>query len=123
MSLNAYTGWGISTALLWLMNKRSNKDTSSQQDPSNLSVNTSATKIGSPIPVILGRGIVKEPLISYFGDFAYAPYTETYSAHAHFDGRSMVISLILQYIALSVTGHQVGTADVRGNLDDGTKGR
>ena len=41
MSLNAYTGWGISTALLWLMNKRSNKDTSSQQDPSNLSVNTS----------------------------------------------------------------------------------
>lgn len=103
MSLNAYTGWGISTALLWLINKRSSKDTSSQQDPSNLSVNSSATKIGSPIPIILGRGIIKEPLISYFGDFAYAPYTETYSAHAQFDGKSLVINLILAVIASAFT--------------------
>lgn len=112
MSLNAYTGWGISTALLWLMNKRSNKDTSSQQDPSNLSVNSSATKIGSPIPVILGRGIIKEPLISYFGDFDYAPYTETYSAHAHFDGKSMVIGLILTVIASAFTTINVTPAVV-----------
>ena len=113
MSLNAYTGWGISTALLWLMNKRSNKDTSSQQDPSNLSVNTSATKIGSPIPVILGRGIVKEPLISYFGDFDYAPYTETYSAHANFDGKAMVISLILAVISSAFTTINVAPAIVQ----------
>lgn len=111
MALNAFTGWGISTALLWLFNKRENSSTSTEES-SSLSVTDTATKIGKPIPVVLGRCMVKEPLVAYFGDFSAKPYTEEYSAHSQFDGKSLVLSLILALIAAAVSGHQVTPGQV-----------
>ena len=112
MGLNAYTGWGISTALLFLFNKRNNKGSEIEYKPESLSANN-ATKIGSSVPVVLGRALIKEPLVSYFGDFRSEPYTEEYSAHAKFDGRGMVLSLILAIIASAFTTVNVTPAVVQ----------
>ena len=67
-------GWGITTSLLSLFNKSSN--VTSESEPNDLSVTSSETKLGSPIPVVLGRALVKSPIVSYFGDFSARAYTE-----------------------------------------------
>lgn len=117
--LNQYVGWGITTFLLSLLNKGSNSaDEESKADTLNMS--SSQTKIGSPIPVVLGRCLVKSPIVSYFGDFRADIYTEEYAAHANFSAWPLVFTFIAQYIGQLITGHQVGAADVTADLNDGT---
>ena len=81
--MNAFNGWLVSTALLWLFN-RNNRSSSADQEASLLNENNT-TKIGSAIPVCIGRCMVKEPLVSYFGDFRADPYTEEYGMHTGID--------------------------------------
>lgn len=111
MAMNVYVGWGLSTLALYFMNKRAHS-ASVQTDPAALQVGTNETKIGSPIPVVLGRCLVKSPIVAYFGDFRADRYTETYAAHAHFNARPLVFALIAQYIATpsTTTGGGTGTS-------------
>lgn len=109
MALNAYVGYGVSTLLLWLLNKRNKKTSSSSQTPSSLNVTDTATRLGDPIPVVLGRTLIKSPLIAYYGDFRSEPYTETYSAHANFNAGPIFLMSLLQAIILYATRPHHGT--------------
>lgn len=93
------------------LNRRSSSSDDSST-PSDLNVTENATKIGNPIPVVLGRALIKSPLIAYFGGFESKIYTETYAAHANFNAFPLVFALILQYIAapVHVTGKGIGNA-------------
>jgi len=112
--LNQYVGYGVSSLLLWLINKNSNSQDETSSSPDNLSVGSSETKIGNPIPVVLGRALVKSPIVAYFGDFSSAIYTETYAAHANFNAWPLVLSLVMQYITSLWTGHSVGEGQQSG---------
>lgn len=103
MALNEYQGYALSTLLLWVFNRRDDNSSSTQK--SDLLNQNNTTKLGSSIPVIIGRGIIKEPVVSYFGDFEAVPYTEESGAHATFDGMGLVLVLILTYISTQITGH------------------
>ena len=105
--LNKYVGWGITTFLLMLLNKGSNSHDETAQEPDKLNVTSAQTKIGSPIPVVIGRGLVKSPIVSWFGDFQARVYTETYAAHAHFSAWPLVFSLIAHVWMSKTTGHIV----------------
>lgn len=121
-AINKYVGWGISTWLLSLLNKGSNSAEEAGK-PENLNVSANQTKIGSPIPVVLGRCLVKSPIVSYFGDFSFRAYTETYAAHANFSAWPLVLSLIAQYIAMLWTGHSVGEGrQISGGVVKGGEG-
>jgi hypothetical protein len=111
MGLDKYIGWGLTSFAMMLLNKGSNSSDESS-DPESLNVSSSQTKIGSPIPVILGRGLVKAPIVSYFGDFSSRAYTEAYAAHANFSAWPLVFSLIAEYIAAPATtkGEGKGTS-------------
>jgi len=114
MALNPYAGWGLSTLALYFLNKSSKSQSdSSSLKPSDL--NVTETKIGTPIPVILGTSLIKSPLTIYYGDFRAEAYTETYAAHANFSAWPMVFSLIAQYIAspATTTGGGEGTAKTK----------
>lgn len=121
MNWQPFIGWGLTTIALRYLNKRSKSEADSST-PADLNVTESATKIGNPIPVVLGRGMIKSPLISYYGDFESKIYTEEYSAHSNFDAKSLVFSLILTFIASAITGHQVtpGTVTTTGANSAGT---
>lgn len=106
--LNHYIGWGVSTLLLWLLNKGSNSKDEVKQIAEPLSISQNATQIGNPVPVVLGRALIKSPIVAYFGDFDYRAYTETYAAHSKFSAWPLVLSLIAQYIAMAFTGHSEG---------------
>ena len=59
----ATIGWGIASMLLqWLLMKNKDSGASSDQQPSKYT-NTNANQIGSAIPVVLGRALIKNPLI------------------------------------------------------------
>ena len=103
-ALNQYVGYGITTLLLWLINKNSNSKDETASKAAALSVGSNETKIGSPVPVIIGRALVKSPIVAYFGDFSSKPYTETYAAHAKFNAWPLVLSLIMQVITAPTTG-------------------
>lgn len=113
-ALNQYVGYGITTLLLWLINKNSNSKDETASKAATLSVGSNETKIGSPIPVIIGRALVKSPIVAYFGDFSAKPYTETYAAHAKFNAWPLVLSLIMQYISAKWTGHSEGEGQQKG---------
>lgn len=104
MPMNPYVGWGVSTLLLWMVNKGSGSSDQTKPEPSDLTI--SETKVGTPIPVVLGRTLVKSPMTIYYGDFSAKPYTETYAAHAQFSAWPLVFSLISTYISAPATGHQ-----------------
>ena len=77
-----FIGWGISTLLLWLLNRNGadNTDTTTQQ--ASPYTDSNSNQIGQPIPVALGRVLIKNPLISYYGSFRSEIYTEEYGAHS-----------------------------------------
>lgn len=111
MSINPYVGWGLSTLAMYFLNKSAKpKNDASSMKPSDL--NITQTKIGTPIPVVLGTTLIKSPLTTYYGDFSSKIYTETYSAHAKFNAWPMVFALIAQYIAApaTTTGTGKGTS-------------
>ena len=83
-AFNAFVGWGISTLLLWLFTRnRGDGNTTSQQ--ASKFTDSNSNQIGSAIPVVLGRALIKNPLISYYGDFRADIYTEEYGAHSGFN--------------------------------------
>lgn len=106
---NEWVGWSLSTLALRFLNKNSG---SSDEMAKPDDLNITQTKLGSPIPLVLGLSLVKSPLISYYGDFSSRAYTEEYAAHANFNAWPMVFALIAQYIAApaTTTGKGVGNA-------------
>lgn len=120
MAMNPYVGWGVTTLLSWLINKGNKKSNSSSTDPESL--NLSAAQVGTPVPVIMGRTLLKAPLIIYYGDFSAKAYTETYAAHANFSAWPLVLSLIATYIGAAITGHQATPATVKPGASVSTSG-
>jgi hypothetical protein len=112
-NLDKYVGWGITTLLMAFIGKGSNSSDEGNTADS-LNVGANQTKIGSPIPVVLGRCLVKSPIVSYFGDFSAKIYTEEYAAHANFSAWPLVFSLIAQYIASPATTKGDGGGPVTG---------
>lgn len=111
MALNPFCGWAASTLALYFLNKGSKSGSdSSSIEPNDL--NVTETKIGTPIPAIMGTCLIKSPLTIYYGDFRAEAYTETYAAHAKFNAWPMVFALIAQYIAAAISGHQVSPGKV-----------
>jgi hypothetical protein len=102
MSMNPYVGWGVTTLLSWWVGKGSSKGDSAASEPETLSIQE--TQTGTPIPVIMGRSLLKAPLVSYYGDFRADIYTEEYAAHANFSAWPMVLSLIAQVLTAPATG-------------------
>ena len=102
--------WGVSTILLmWLNRKNMSSSESSDQQPSKFT-SSNANQIGSPVPVVLGRCLVKNPLISYYGAFNYRPYTEEYGMHSGLDATSLFWPIILGIIAALITPNEVVTS-------------
>jgi len=117
--MTAFDGWLASTALLWLFNR--NKSSSSAQESSLLNENNT-TKIGSAIPVCIGRCMVKEPLVSYFGDFRADAYTEEYGMHTGIDWRNIIPMILLGIIAVASSPDTVVTNTGGGKtVDSGPK--
>lgn len=112
-----FLGWGISTLLLWLLRDRRVGDTDNAQQASKF-VDGNANSIGSPIPVVLGRATVKNPLVSFYGDFRAEIYTEEYGMHSDLDIASFILPLLLMLInALSVPDTITITAGVVQEVD------
>lgn len=101
--MNPYVGWGVSSLLLWFLNKGSNSSSESDSTPEKLSI--TETKTGTPIPVILGRALVKSPLVIYYGDFRAESYTETYAAHANFSAWPVILQALLAWALKPATGN------------------
>ncbi|EGO65623.1 phage tail protein [Acetonema longum] len=99
MSMNPYLGWGLTTLLSHWLNK---KEDETSQEPSELSAE--AAGLGAPVPVVIGRSIIKNPLIIYYGGFDYKKYTEEYSAHAEFDGWEVIKATAITWALSRVTG-------------------
>jgi hypothetical protein len=100
MAINPYVGWGITTILSMFLNKSSSSSTSSE--PSDLSAETA--DLGTPVPVVFGRQIVKNPLTIYYGDFKSKIYTETYAAHAKFSAWPIILSALAVWASTLITG-------------------
>ena len=122
MAFSNFLGWGISTLLIWLFNRHHRKDNSStSQQPSDFT-SSNVNTIGSPIPVVIGRGMIKSPLISFYGDFKYRIYTEEYGAHSKLDIGSALLQFLLMLIPALLTPDKViGEGGVV--LDSGRKRR
>jgi hypothetical protein len=103
MAFNFFTGWSLSTLALYFLN-RSSRGSDEQSEARAEELSVTETKTGTPIPVILGRTLIKSPLTVYYGDFRAESYTETYAAHAKFSAWPLVLSLIAQVLTAPVTG-------------------
>lgn len=116
-----FATWGVSTALLWLFrDKKSRNSSNTQEAEKNRNTNTSS--IDSPIPVVIGRAMIKSPLVSYYGDFEAVPYTEEYGMHTKFDWRSLIPQILLAIIATIAIPSTVVTNTGGGTVtDDGPK--
>ena len=122
----ATIGWGVATFLLqWLLFGRnsSSSDSSSEQQPSKFT-ESNANQIGSPVPVALGRVLIKNPLISYYGDFDYKPYTEEYGMHTDLDAASLLWPILLAILATLIMPvvHPTQDVDSHGDAGSGTAG-
>lgn len=104
MAMNPYVGWSVTTLLSWLLNRNSNKGSSSSE-PEELS--TEAAELGTPVPVVMGRSLVKSPLTIYYGGFKAKAYTETYSAHAKFSAWPVLLTMLLEWALKPKTGSSV----------------
>lgn len=118
MSISPWIGWSVTSLLsMWISGKSSDNSSSSDSEPDKLSV--TETTIGTPIPVVIGRALLKQPLTTFYGDFRADKYTETYASHASFSAWPLVLTLIANYIAAPATGHQVTPAAVQGTVTTG----
>lgn len=108
MAMNPWVGWSISTLALYFLNGNSSSD-SADTEPEKLSV--TETKTGTPIPVIIGRVLIKQPLTIFYGDFRADRYTETYSAHAEFSAWPIILTMLLEWLTMPVTGKTDPSSD------------
>jgi hypothetical protein len=97
---SAWIGWGVTTLLTYFINKAMTDSVT--EDSDRLSVNQTA--IGTPIPFIIGRHMIKDSLIAYYGDFSASPYTETYGASSKFSAWSMILGEVALLLSEPVTG-------------------
>ena len=97
--MEAYFGtWLVSTLLLmWLQRRNRNSSSSTDQQPSKYT-DSNVNSIGSPIPAVLGRVMIKNPLCSYYGDFDYRAYTEEYGAHSNLNIWPAVVMFLITII-------------------------
>lgn len=112
---NSFIGWGVTSLLLFMFNRRKgNNDTSSSQPSKYTSDNTNS--IGSPIPVALGRVMIKNPLVSYYGDFGYSAYTEEYGMHSRLRVRDILLQMLIAalVIAFAPKSHPVQVTTAQG---------
>ncbi|AJQ26930.1 phage tail protein [Pelosinus fermentans] len=113
MAMNPYVGWGVTTLLSYFLNK-SNNSSSSSSEPAELSAE--ASELGTPVPVIMGRSILKSPLTIYYGGFKSRAYTETYSAHANFSAWPIILSALAVWASSAITGASItGTPHSHGS--------
>lgn len=106
-AFSSFTGWGISTMLLWLLRRSFGNDGSSAQEPSKFTYDN-INAIGSAIPVVIGRGMIKTPLVSYYGDYDYKIYTEEYGAHSKLNVWPMILATLINLIVtLMIPSHHV----------------
>ena len=105
-AFNAFLGWGITTLLLWLFNRGgSSSDISNQQAAKYTDSNSN--QIGDTIPVVLGRGLIKNPLISFYGDFRADIYTEEYGLHSSLSIWDLLLSLFILLLATVIQKNTV----------------
>ena len=122
----ATIGWGVASMLLqWLLRKSADSDSSSSDQQPSKYTNSNANQIGSAVPVVLGRALVKNPLVSYYGDFDYKPYTEEYGMHSEADASGWWWPIILGILAAVIipSMHPVASATngVASDTDNGIK--
>lgn len=93
--------------LLWLLRRSFGNDGSSVQEPSKFTYDN-VNAIGNAIPVVIGRGMIKTPLVSYYGDYDYKIYTEEYGAHSKLNVWPMILATLINLIvALIIPSHHV----------------
>ena len=115
--LNPFVGWGISTLLLMLFNRgKKSGSTTTQKASKYTSDNTNS--IGSPIPVALGRVLIKNPIVSYYGAFRADPYTEEYGMHSKLNVKDILIPLLIEIILILATPNKVITSSGPGEEVD-----
>lgn len=131
-----YNGWGefggymVSTLLLlWLRRKGGNSGSDSDNKPAKYT-DSNVNQIGGTIPVVLGRAMIKSPLVSFYGDYRADIYTEEYGMHSNLDIKSvlwpMIISLIVTWAMPTEHKVTVTTPDGPGtgvaiDIDNGAK--
>ena len=99
-AFSSFLGWGISTLLLWLLRRKFGGDGSSAQEPSKFTYDN-VNSIGSCIPVVIGRGMIKTPIVSYYGDYDYRIYTEEYGVWSGLNIWPMLLSIIIPVLIQS----------------------
>ena len=99
-AFRSFLGWGISTLLLWLINRHRNNDNTNDMQPSKYT-NDNTNSIGSAIPVAIGRVMIKNPLVSLYGDYDAQIYTEEYGAHSGLNVWPMLLSIIIPVLIQS----------------------
>lgn len=95
----ALAGYAVTTLLLHLFRKSNRSSSGASQDPDKYK-GTNGNQIGSPIPVVLGRAMIKNPLISYYGDFSYRPYTEEYGMHTGWNWSNIIPQVLFTIIMI-----------------------
>ena len=122
--ISPWIGWGISTLLLLIMNRKNrNKGDTTNQQPSKFTEHTGG-QIGNCIPVVIGRTILKNPLVSYYGDYSWRAYTEDYGMHSKLNVASLIWPILLGIIAflLMPSEHPVVTNTGGGVATDSQNG-
>lgn len=122
---NSLIGWGVTTLLLFMFNRRKGSGSTSSSQPSKYTADNT-NSIGSPIPVALGRVMIKNPLVSYYGDFGSEPYTEEYGMHSKLSVRDILLQMLIAALAIAFapSNHQVITNTGGGqaiDIQNGTK--
>ena len=108
--MQAFIGYAVTTLLMFFLRRgmSSSTDTSNTQQASKYT-DSNVNNIGDPIPVVLGRGMIKNPLVSFYGDYSYAAYTEEYGMHSSFSWSSLLWPLIFGILAVVMTPNTVVT--------------
>lgn len=97
--MQQFIGWFISTLLLRLLGVGGN-DSENEMQPSKYT-QTNINQIGSTIPAVLGRVMIKNPLISYYGGFEAKIYTEEYGLWSYLDALPMILLTLITGLASS----------------------
>ena len=116
--ITQFIGWGVSTLMMVLLNRNDNSGDSQEPDKYR---DSTVNQIGSAIPVVLGRAMIKDPLISYYGDFGYKTYTEEYGMHSNLDVKEILWPLVAGILVILLTPNKVITTGGAGT--ETTQGR
>lgn len=105
--MQQFIGWLISTLLLRLIGG-GGSDSETEMQPSKYT-QSNINQIGSTIPAVLGRVMIKDPLIAYYGGFDAKIYTEEYGLWSDVDWDIMLWMFILSLIAALTVPNKVVT--------------